>query len=336
LLLVAGFALAACGIKAPPVPLSRVVPKRIVDLEALSRDGNLVLVWSAPKENEDRTVLTDLEKFQILRSEGVLISGQCTGCGGPPKPFYEVKAGSPEEIKGKKIFVTIEDQEPGKVYVYQLVSINRRGYSSAPSNPVTVYWDAPPPPPSRVEAERGNQKVDLAWESVPGATGYNVYRREGEGVFPLNPLTVSPLTVTEYADLSVQNDVRYIYSIRSVKRVVKTDVEGKGSLGFPVTPAKLIPPAVPTGLVAVVLEAGVELNWQRNQEPDLLGYNVYRRKIGEEKITKLTETPVARESYLDRDVEVGQEYDYAISALDNSPLHNESPLSEEVRIKYLY
>jgi len=113
-------------------------------------------------------------------------------------------------------------------------------------------------------------------------------------------------------------------------------VEGKGSPGIPATPTKLTPPSIPVGLVAIPLKEGVELNWKRNAEPDLLGYYVYRRKSGEEEFKRLNETPVTKEAYLDTDVVLEQEYEYAITAVDNSPRRNESPRSEEVRVKYLY
>jgi fibronectin type 3 domain-containing protein len=172
---------------------------------------------------------------------------------------------------------------------------------------------------------------------VEGATGYNIYRRtDQEERFPLHPLNREPLKATQYADLNVQNDIKYVYSVRSVKRVVKTDVEGRGSPGIPATPTKLTPPTIPVGLVAIPLKEGMELNWERNAEPDLLGYYVYRRKPGEEEFRRLNVSPVTKAAYLDTDVVLEQEYEYAVTAVDNSPRRNESPRSEEVRVKYLF
>src|SRR4030067_2653511 len=71
----------ACGQKASPVPWSLVVPKRIVDLEAKSREERILLEWTFPKENTDKSVLTDLAEFKILRFEGTLIEDECRGCG---------------------------------------------------------------------------------------------------------------------------------------------------------------------------------------------------------------------------------------------------------------
>ncbi len=326
----------ACGQKAPPVPWSTVVPKRIVDLEAKPREERLLLEWTFPKENTDKSVLTDLSEFKILRSEGNLIGDECRGCGEKPKVVFEAKLDRKGEDKGKRMSLLFEDLEARKVYVYQVVTLNRRGHPSSPSNPVTVYWDYPPHTTRTVRAERGDKRVDIDWEPVLGATGYNIYRK-GEGEeFPFQSLNREVLTATQYTDLGVENERRYIYSVRALKRVVKTDVEGKGSLSLPITPTDLNPPGPPLGLVAIPLKEGMELNWRRNREPDLLGYYVYRRKSGEKEFKRLNPAPLTKETFLDTEVQIGQDYEYAITAVDNSVRKNESPLSEEVRVKYLY
>jgi fibronectin type 3 domain-containing protein len=327
--------LAGCGMKGPPVPWDSIVPKRIVDLEAVSRDSGLLLQWTAPKENTDKSELTDLASFSILRSEGDLVGDECRGCGESPKVVSEMKLGEKERVAGKKMSLMFEDLQARKVYVFSVVSMNRSGYPSAPSNPVQVYWDYSPQQPSVVNAERGDKRVDLSWEPVVGATGYNVYRRLEGDILPLNPLNRSPLTETRYTDLSVENEKRYVYTVRAIKRMVKTDVEGKDSLDVPVTPTDLIPPGAPTELVAVPLKNGMELNWMRNREPDLLGYRVYRRKVGETDYKRLMTDPIPKETFLDTDVELGQDYEYTVTAVDRSPNRNESGFSEEVRVTYI-
>jgi hypothetical protein len=326
-----------CAKKGPPVPWDSIVPKRIVDLLAIPREGRLLLEWTIPKENTDKTPLTDLVEFKMLRSEGVLIGEECKGCGEKPKVVREMKLTKENMAPGKKAAIFFDDQEPRRVYVYQVVSVNHRGDPSVPSNPVTIYWDHSPQGPGMVTTERGDKRVELSWDPVEGATGYNIYRRtDQEERFPLHPLNREPLKATQYADLNVQNDIKYVYSVRSVKRVVKTDVEGRGSPGIPATPTKLTPPTIPVGLVAIPLKEGMELNWERNAEPDLLGYYVYRRKPGEGEFRRLNVSPVTKAAYLDTDVVLEQEYEYAVTAVDNSPRRNESPRSEEVRVKYLF
>ncbi len=337
LLMILAFLMSGCAKKAPPVSWDTVIPLRIVDFVATPRESRLLLEWTIPKANTDNTPLIDLLEFKILRSEGVLVGDECRGCGGKPKVVYEMKLTKENFIPGKKVTFFSEDQEPRRVYVYEVVSVNQRGYASAPSNPATIYWDQPPQAPDKVTTEPGDKRVDLSWSPVEGATGYNVYRRiEGEEGFPLHPLNREPLTATQYTDLNVQNDIKYIYSVRATKKIVKTNVEGNGSPSVPATPVKLTPPSVPVGLMAIPLKEGMELTWRRNPEPDLLGYNVYRRKSGEEEFKRLNEVPVTKEIYLDPDVVLEEEYDYAVTAVDNTPRRNESPRSEEVRVKYLY
>jgi fibronectin type 3 domain-containing protein len=294
------------------------------------------LEWSIPKDNTDKSPLTDLTGFRILRSEGALVGDECKGCGEKAKVVHEIKLDTKEEDKKKRMAIFFEDQEPRRVYVYQVVSVNGRGYPSAPSNPVTVYWDYPPQAPRMVQGERGDKRVDLSWESVEGAAGYNVYRRLEDQELSTRPMNRELMKTAHYSDLNVENEKRYIYSVRAVRRVVKTDVEGKGSLGIPVTPTDLIPPVAPVDLVAIPIKDGMELNWRRNREPDLLGYYVYRRKSGQEEFKKLNESPVTKETYLDKEVVLQQEYEYAVTAVDNSVRRNESPRSEEVRVKFIY
>jgi len=326
----------ACAKKAPPVPWESIVPKRIVDLRATPREGRLLLDWGVPKENTDKSVLTDLAGFKILRSEGVLIGEECKGCGERKTVVHQMKWDSREEEKKTRVAIFFEDQEARKVYVYQVVSTNRRGDPSAPSNPVTVYWDYPPQVPRMVKGEEGDKRVELYWEPVEGATGYNVYRRLEEREFSNRPLNREPLTMTHFSDLNVENEKKYIYSVRAVRKVVKTDVEGKGSLGAPMTPTDLIAPVAPVGLVAIPLKDGMELSWSRNRETDLLGYYVYRRKTGEKEFKRLIETPLTTEIYLDTEVVLQQEYEYVVTAVDSSIKRNESPRPEEVRVRYTY
>ena len=91
--------------------------------------------------------------------------------------------------------------------------------------------------------------------------------------------------------------------------------------------------------MAIPRRNGIELNWTRNEEPDLLGYIVYRRRPGETEYKRLTETPLKGTLYLDGDVESGEDYEYVITAIDNSVRRNESPqwnLRQDSRSKQVH
>ena len=52
--------------------------------------------------------------------------------------------------------------------------------------------------------------MDLSWEPVVGASGYNVYRREEGEDFFSHSVEQGPLTETHYTDLGVENEKKYI------------------------------------------------------------------------------------------------------------------------------
>ncbi|MFL5805436.1 MAG: alpha-amylase family glycosyl hydrolase, partial [Roseiflexaceae bacterium] len=74
----------------------------------------------------------------------------------------------------------------------------------------------PPDAPSnlRVTGE-GDGRIDLAWNSVPGAAGYNVYRSplSGGGWVKAN---ASPLTGTSFSDSGLRNAQTYYYVVRAL------------------------------------------------------------------------------------------------------------------------
>jgi fibronectin type 3 domain-containing protein len=73
---------------------------------------------------------------------------------------------------------------------------------------------------------------------------------------------------------------------------------------------------VPGGLHASAAPGSIELNWERNTEPDLNGYRIYRA-TGAGEFEKLADVSVAP-SYSDRAVEAGKTYRYAVASLDRT------------------
>ncbi len=66
--------------------------------------------------------------------------------------------------------------------------------------------------PSLSATANGNNRIDLSWSSVSGATKYSVYRATTAGGPYTLVATVAPPTTT-YADLDVQGGVTYYYKI---------------------------------------------------------------------------------------------------------------------------
>lgn len=97
-----------------------------------------------------------------------------------------------------------------------------------------------------------------------------------------------------------------------------------------IIPHDVFPPAVPSGLGAIYATDAVELIWAANSEPDLAGYNVYRRQDDgpAQKVNpEILRTPIFR----DPSVRAGRKYFYYVTALDLA--NNESAPSEEVSVE---
>lgn len=85
------------------------------------------------------------------------------------------------------------------------------------------------------------------------------------------------------------------------------------------------PPDPPTGLRSITGDKSVYLFWNPNREPDLAGYRIYRNNAPSGYFRLIA--GVKEPYYVDRDVENGITYFYAVSAYDTAG--NESDLSEE-------
>lgn len=79
---------------------------------------------------------------------------------------------------------------------------------------LTVAVNPAPSPIQDLMARAKDSKIDLVWTAVPGASGYNIYRRDGtQGSFVL----IAAGHVTDYAayaDMELTNGVTYYYFVR--------------------------------------------------------------------------------------------------------------------------
>lgn len=152
------------------------------------------------------------------------------------------------------------------------------------------------------------------------------------GELPLQPQSEYLL-----ADKSFAWEQEYEYKVSTVTSVVERDrtiaeIEGDDSTVLDVFAHDIFPPAIPAEVAAVFSGISdpqkrfIDLSWVPNSEPDLAGYNVYRRQgaAPQEKINReLVRTPAFR----DAGVQAGTTYFYAVSAVDVR--NNESARSAE-------
>ncbi|MEA2417146.1 MAG: hypothetical protein QOI58_3803 [Thermoanaerobaculia bacterium] len=200
----------------------------------------------------------------------------------------------------------------GTTYYYVISAVNS-GVQGANSSEVSGTPVGAPAAPAGVIATAGDTQVSLAWNSVAGATSYNVKRStvSGSGYSTI----VSP-TTTSYTDTGLTNGTTYYYVITAVG----PGGESVNSSEVSATPA--VPPAAPTGLTLSVGDAKVYLAW--NAVGGATSYNVKR---GTATGTYTTTTSAPSASFTDSTVSNGTTYYYVVTAVNGAQSANSSEVS---------
>ncbi|MBN1882302.1 MAG: hypothetical protein JW885_09030 [Deltaproteobacteria bacterium] len=134
--------LCACGVKAPPVPPSRVEPARVNNLSASLGENGAMLSWTVPKTNTDGSELTDLAGFSVLRRDVADEDLECRSCSGEFEKVYEFTLEAPgwAHVQGDDIAFEDSSLSAGITYTYVVVPFNTDGHTGSYSNPIDVYF----------------------------------------------------------------------------------------------------------------------------------------------------------------------------------------------------
>src|SRR5437588_11558461 len=134
-----------------------------------------------------------------------------------------------------------------------------------PSAPQTFDY-SPPAAPTGLSATVGNHQLTLSWNSLPGATAYNVKRSTTSGSYYV---TLTTVTGTNFTNTGLVNGTTYYYVVTAVGS------GGPSSNSAELAAAPFGPPPAPTGLVAGPDSyVGVSLSW--NAVSGATSYNVKR------------------------------------------------------------
>jgi hypothetical protein len=171
--------------------------------------------------------------------------------------------------------VTLTNLLPGTQYFLTVGSSDRAGNGPTESAELTFTTQTSadttaPATPTGLAGISGNQSVTLTWEANSEAdlAGYNVSRRvSGSDSFTA---LASRLTLPQYTDLSVQNDVAYEYQISAMDRTSPAANESEASAALPLTPSLSAAPTAPTDLHVDGEALRPRFNFA-NAEPFLLG-----------------------------------------------------------------
>lgn len=236
---------AACGKKLPPVAPESVVPEPVKEIKAISRDGKLYIRFTRPSKNVDGSKMSDLSGFRVMRR--VIDDKGCKGC---PEKFpvvYDIDISYPKGaiVEGDRISFPDSDLTPGARYEYKVVPYNKDGFEGPEAPRMTFTWGVPTGKPQNLTARAGDKAGDLSWSPVETlvdgspvkeVAGYNIYRREEGGKYPLDSINPDPVKQTSFSDFGLSNGKGYWYTVKAVVQVNGSLIEGASSDEITVTP----------------------------------------------------------------------------------------------------
>jgi hypothetical protein len=334
--------LAGCGKKLTPYAPDQVLPAPVRDFHLTQEGDALVLAWRLPRENLLGQPLTQVQGCQVYRavlrgvSPAALMSSDFA-------LYADIDLAYPQrgEVRGESLRLQDRDLLPDHRYYYRVAAYGPDGHLGGWSRTLSHAWGWLPRAPGALQAVPGDKVVSLSWSPVTklqnGApirdlAGYLVYRLSGQ--WPWIQVTPAPVRQDKFQDVAVLNNVDYTYKVVAVRRL---DGDLLASLASPsqrAMPEKLTPPPPVLNVLAVPSPQGVALRWEPSPAPDLAGYRIYRRQMGEEKYRRLNAELVKKPYFVDSQVKRGVTYYYYVTAVDDTPRANESLPSETVSIRY--
>ena len=307
-----------CGYIGEPLPPLMNVPGRGENLTAVQRGSNILAQVTLPTLTTEGVVVKQSVRLDLrigLKPNGPF-NADAWAAGAKP-------AGGAITANGVAGYKIPAAEWLGKQVAIAVKIIGANGRDAGWSIPAELTVVAPPEQPRDLSAEAVPQGVRLTWHGVGNA--FAVLRRgPDEKDYQALGRSVKP----EYIDATAEFGKPYSYLVQSVVKVGEREAQSDLSNEAPITPVDTFPPAAPAGLTAVPSTASIELVWERNTEPNVVGYRVYRA-LGNGAFELLADA-VRLPSYSDHKIEAGKTYRYAVSAVKSNK--KESKMSEAAEV----
>jgi hypothetical protein len=329
----------SCGVQGPPHPPRIEQPLPVKDLAVSQVGKNLQISFTLPQLATDGERLTKPVEVELLRTT--------TAAGQPVSPLTESPGAwisfAPAVVEkqtraGKFTFSAALTEEELRASQRKEIRIAARtltrGFRHRPleselSNIVQLTLLEVPGRVENLRAQTTEHSIALSWPTPAGTvTSYRVYRSPTgkPESFVLRGETSDPV----WQDSDFEFGRSYFYRVTAITKVGSNLAESESSETFEITPRDTFPPSPPQRLTALYTTRAVELVWDANTEPDLAGYNVYRRE-GEGPFQKVTAEPLRTPIYRDSAASEAKSYVYHVTALDVSG--NESSPSEDAAVE---
>ena len=166
--------------------------------------------------------------------------------------------------------------------------------------------------------------VNIQWGQVSNATGYYVYRKEGNSSSWTRIAEISGKTKTSYTDKTAKAGKTYTYTVKSIKGSLSGNYNKNG-----IKIKRLTVPALKSVSSA---KSGITFKW--NKVTGASGYYVYR-KTGNGSWKRIaTVSGNSKVSYLDKSAKKGTTYTYTVRAYSGSYTSYYNTTGLKIKDKY--
>lgn len=298
--------LAGCGYVGEPLPPALEIPVQITDLRGVQRGSKVYLAFTTTLESTDKVLLKRLSAIDLRAGENPPggFNLDAWAASAQPIPVKEPRAG---QVSVEVPSATWE----GKEVVFAVRAAGPGGRASRWSNLLVLRIVAPPRAPAELKLDTTPKGAFLQWQGE--GSQWRVWRQAGAGA---PPAVLGVSGERSWLDPNVEFGQTYAYSLQQLVGSGTAPAESEMSRTISLKYEDIFPPAVPTGLAAIAGVKSVELNWDRNTEPDWKACQIYRAKEGGE-LQKLGQ-PVAAASYSDSTAVSGRKYRYAVASIDQA------------------
>ncbi|MBI4891902.1 MAG: hypothetical protein HY821_14845 [Acidobacteria bacterium] len=297
--------LVGCGYIGDPMPPALNIPVPIEDLRGIQRGARIYLSFTASLEATDKVMLKSLSGLELR-----------VGVNQPGGFDMERWLQSSSQIDVKPGSGEIQVETPsapweGKQIIFAARSIGPTGRPARWSNLLVLNIAAGLKPPEDLTLTGTPRGVFLQWKGA--GPQWRVWRQaEGEQ----EPAVIGTAGEPGWLDQTAEIGKSYSYTLQQLIPTGTATVESDLSKTVTIRYADRFPPATPTGFAAISGLKTIELNWDRNTEPDWKSCQVYRAE-GDGPLRKLG-PPISAASFSDTTAASGKKYRYAISSIDES------------------
>ena len=257
--------------------------------------------------------------------------------------LFSVKIPSMATVLAERF--TDTELQAGASYDYRVI-LSENGAESVWASVSAVTHGQPRslPEPQGLTGTPGDSLAEFSWQTDSGRSqdgsmvAFQLYRADQPyGPFelvnfePIVPISFDGnLPESLYVDYGLNNGETYWYHLRGM------DVLGNESApGNPVevTPGDSTPPSPPNLVRARLFAEGAFLEWEANDEEDLLGYKIYRSidpLEGYEPIWPKAGKARNSLAHMDKSIEEGQSYWYYLIAVDQTGNESEPSAIYEI------